>query len=200
MNEEFLTKNYWNNRYQEKSTGWDIGYPSPPLMEYVINKVPKDWKILIPGSGFSHEAGSLYGLGYQHIWICEFAPSAVEYFKSRYPDFPEAQILMADFFELQNHSFQLILEQTFFCAINPGLRKKYFEQCHTLLQPGGILAGVLFNTVFENAGPPFGGYADEYYQLLDLNDWEVLKWEPCRNSIEPRQGREWWMELRKKQQ
>ena len=26
---------YWSKRYEENRTGWDIGYPSTPLKEYI---------------------------------------------------------------------------------------------------------------------------------------------------------------------
>ena len=30
-----LNKNYWNNRYKKKETGWDVGYASTPLKNYI---------------------------------------------------------------------------------------------------------------------------------------------------------------------
>ena len=56
----------------------------------------------------------------------------------------------------------MILEQTFFCAINPNLRAKYAEHMHTILNPQGKLVGLMFNTDFDG-GPPFGGNTEEYF-------------------------------------
>ncbi|WP_257098027.1 hypothetical protein [Sphingobacterium sp. E70] len=47
-----------------------------------------------------------------------------------------------------------MLEQTFFCALDPILRKKYSNKMADLLHPHGILAGLMFNRTFESAGPP----------------------------------------------
>lgn len=29
-----LNETYWTNRYLEKSTGWDIGYAAPPIVDF----------------------------------------------------------------------------------------------------------------------------------------------------------------------
>ena len=42
---------YWSNRYEEDRTGWDIGYPSTPLKEYIDQLTDKTISILIPGAG-----------------------------------------------------------------------------------------------------------------------------------------------------
>ena len=44
-------QSYWTKRYQEESTGWDIGYPSTPLKEYIDQLEDKSISILIPGAG-----------------------------------------------------------------------------------------------------------------------------------------------------
>jgi len=200
MNESnFLSCHYWEARYREKLTGWDVGYASPALTEYAKTAIKMENKILIPGAGYGHEAKFLFREGYRHVYVCEFSESAISDFKMNCPEFPDENIFKVDFFALEKTNlFDVILEQTFFCAIHPELRKKYFEKCHQLLSKGGKLAGVLFNTYFENPGPPFGGTEEEYIKILELNKWKILKWEACRNSIEPRKGREWWMELQKK--
>ena len=57
-----------------------------------------------------------------------------------------------------------------------------------VLNPGGKLAGVLFNRAFEG-GPPFGGNMDEYVQLFS-EKFVVKTMAACYNSIEPRMGSE----------
>ena len=49
-------KEYWINRYKEERTGWDIGYPSTPLKEYIDQLQDKNLRILIPGAGNGYEA------------------------------------------------------------------------------------------------------------------------------------------------
>ena len=96
-------------------------------------------------------------------------------------------IITGDFFEHKGQ-YDLILEQTFFCAIDPALRSCYVTKMHELLKPSGKLVGVLFNRSFDG-GPPFGGSKEEYEQLFSKH-LHIKKMELCYNSILPRQGAE----------
>ena len=89
----------------------------------------------------------------------------------------------------------MIIEQTFFCALNPALRKDYVDRMYELLKPGGKLVGVLFNRSFEG-GPPFGGSKEEYKELFD-EKFVIKKMEDCYNSIEPRKDAEVFIILAK---
>ena len=46
-----LDSDYWNNRYIENNTGWDIGYANPIHIDYVLDNIEKSARILIPGAG-----------------------------------------------------------------------------------------------------------------------------------------------------
>ena len=58
-----LTSEVWNDRYQNKDIGWDIGKISTPLKEYFDQLENKDLKIAIPGCGNAYEAEYLRALG-----------------------------------------------------------------------------------------------------------------------------------------
>ncbi len=191
-----LDKNYWNKRYQNSDFGWDLGEISPPLKHYFNTLQNKNLKILIPGAGNAYEAEYLFNNGFKQVYICDFARSALDNFKKRCPNFPNSHLLESDFFELKESKFDLIVEQTFFCAINPLLRKKYFEKMHQLLVNNGKLAGLLFDDVLNTDVPPFGGSAKEYQALFDPY-FSALHFKPCTNSIPPRAGRELFIELLK---
>jgi len=105
-------------------------------------------------------------------------------------------LLLIDFFELRQ-TFDLIVEQTFFCALAPTLRKSYFKKMHELLKPGGKLAGVLFDDVLNPDKPPFGGNREEYLSYIG-NAFKINTFEICYNSIKPRQGRELFINLEKR--
>lgn len=45
---QFLSQEYWNNRYLQHQTGWDIGTVSTPLKEYIDQLSDKQISILIP--------------------------------------------------------------------------------------------------------------------------------------------------------
>ncbi len=184
-------KEYWEKRFQEGNTGWDIGYAAPALAEYVRGTQEKDAKILIPGCGHAYEAELLYPEGYRNIHLLDLAPSALESFRERVPEFPEAQIHEEDFFEHQG-CYDLILEQTFLCALHPGQRPAYVEKMYELLVAGGKLAGLLFDADWEG-GPPYSGSKEEYIELFEKR-FEVLKMERAYNSITPRKGSEMFFE------
>ena len=106
------------------------------------------------------------------------------------------QIILGDFFKHQGE-YDLILEQTFFCAINANLRKSYVAKMIELLSTDGKLAGVLFNKIFAQQGPPFGGSKREYKSLFE-NWFELQVFDPCYNSFNKRQGTELFIILQKK--
>jgi hypothetical protein len=106
------------------------------------------------------------------------------------------QIELADFFEYSG-AFDLILEQTFFCAIDPVLRRKYVDKTNQLLKKNGKLVGLLFNKIFENPGPPFGGNIDEYQLLFE--DFFILKnLSTAYNSVQPRSQTEFFINFIKR--
>ena len=191
-----MNKDFWSSRYKEGNTGWDIGHISTPLKEYINQLNHKELKILIPGAGNSYEAEYLFNNGFREVYVCDIAEEPLKNLKERIPDFPEDQLLNKDFFELEA-SFDLILEQTFFCALPVNKRADYAKQMHSLLKPEGILAGLLFNFELKPDGPPFGGSKAEYLTYFSPY-FKIDILEPCYNSIPPRQGNELFFKFRKK--
>lgn len=180
---------YWSNRYKENRTGWDIGYPSTPLKEYVDQLKNKEVKILIPGAGNAYEAEYIFSQGFTNVYVLDISPVPLKALKSRVPDFPNAQLLQEDFFGFKE-SFDLILEQTFFCSFEPSQenRSSYAAQMHDLLRPGGKLVGVWFDhPLKEDSKRPFGGTQEEYEKYFSPY-FEIKTFEKCKNSIKPRMG------------
>ena len=157
----FLNAKFWEQKYQSNKTGWDLGEVSPPIKEYIDQLTNKNLKILIPGGGNSYEAEYLFQKGFQNVFVVDVSRTALENFKNRVPNFPSSNLLNNDFFELQQ-DFDLIIEQTFFCAIDPILRPKYTAKIHEILRPKGKLVGLLFSVPLNEDHPPFGGSKEEY--------------------------------------
>ncbi len=188
---------YWNRRYKEKQTGWDIGYPSTPIVEYINQLEDKNMKILIPGAGKGWELEYMFNKGFKNIYYLDFAISGSEELKARCPDFPDSQIIIDDFFK-HHGKYDLIIEQTFFSSLQVSMRPNYLAKIADLLKENGKLAGVLFDIKFPFEGPPFGGSYEEY-KLLFEKTFDFIHFEKCKNSIKPRSGNELFLLLKKRQ-
>jgi len=183
---------YWEKRYEEGRTGWDMGSVSPPIKEYVDQLENKALRILIPGAGNAYEAEYLWRQGFSQVYVLDIAHQPLAQLKARVPDFPESHLIQANFFEHQGQ-YDLILEQTFFCSFPPTTenRKAYAQQMANLLHPNGKLVGVWFDfPKTQNGGNrPFGGSKTEYL-IYFAPYFKMRTFSRCYNSIKPRGGKE----------
>lgn len=191
-----LNQNFWESRWKNKQTGWDIGYPSPAITDFLEVYPNKNASILIPGCGNAYEAEYLYRNGFTDITLIDIAPHAVEKLKNKFRNDPQVKVVQGNFFDWEG-DYDLMIEQTFFCAIAPELRPNYVKKAHDLLKKDGQIVGLLFNREFQEQGPPFGGVQMEYETLFQpFFDIKIM--EECTNSIPPRQGSELFIQLMKK--
>lgn len=184
---EDLSAEFWSKKYENQQTGWDLGAVSPPLKAYFDQLTDKNLKILIPGCGRGYEGIYLFENGFSQVHLADFSPLALDEVKNNCPNFPSNNLHCTDFFALEG-KFDLIIEQTLFCAIDPKLREKYVKKCADLLNARGKMVGLLFNREFES-GPPFGGTQAEYMPLFEKY-FSTVSMQPCYNSIAPRQDAE----------
>ncbi|MGJ8759440.1 MAG: methyltransferase domain-containing protein [Polaribacter sp.] len=191
-----LSEDFWENKYQTNKIGWDLGAVSPPLKTYFDQLTNKDLKILIPGGGNSYEAEYLFNNGFTNVYVIDLAKSALVNIKNRVPGFPESQLILGNFFEL-DQTFDLIIEQTFFCAIHPDLREKYAQKMNHLLGEKGKLVGVLFEAKLNEDHPPFGGSKTEYIKYFD-SYFNLEIFTECYNSYPNRQKMELFVKFVKK--
>lgn len=189
-----LNQEFWNEKYATAQIGWDLGQVSPPLQAYIDQIRDKEIKILIPGCGNAYEAQYLLDKGFKNITLLDIAPLAVAQLKKQFETQAAIRVLLVDFFEHEER-YDLIFEQTFFCAIPPQMREQYVKKMHDLLNPHGRLVGLLFNRVFES-GPPFGGSMESYQNLFSVS-FTFLHFEKAENSVAPRAGTELFMILEK---
>lgn len=180
---------YWDDRYRHNDITWDMGQVSPPLQAYFDQLTDRSLSILIPGCGNSYEAGYLLEKGFTNITLVDISAILMRSLQEKFAGWssPSLTLVTGDFFDLSG-TYDRIIEQTFFCALDPALRKDYVEKMYTLLRPGGRLAGLLFDRDFPG-GPPFGGHKEEYTALLEKR-FRIRTLAPCYNSIRPRQGTE----------
>ena len=189
-----LNADYWNAQYEAGQTGWDLGMVSPPIKTFVDTLTDKSIRILIPGCGNAYEAEYLVHQGFKDITLIDIAPAAVESLQEKFAQNSEVRVILGDFFTHQE-KYDLIIEQTFFCALPPQLREKYVWKMFDLLTDHGQLAGLLFNRSFDS-GPPFGGSADEYKALFK-DAFSFVQFDMANNSAAPRAGTELFIQLTK---
>lgn len=183
-----LNKTYWENRYTNQSTGWDLGIASSPITDYIDQLPNKSISILIPGSGNAHEAKYLYDHGFTNIHLLDIAQQPLDYARQQLPELPQHRFINIDFFE-HTGQYDLIIEQTFFCALDIRFRESYVAKTYELLNNNGILAGVLFNIDTQREEPPFGGSIAEYNNLFK-NHFKIKTMETCYNSMHDRVNKE----------
>lgn len=188
-----LDATYWEKRYQDGSSRWDLGVISTPIKNYIDQLENKKIKILIPGGGNSYEAEYLFNKGFTNVYVADLAESPLKNIKSRVPKFPNAQLLRINFFDIQQ-KFDLIIEQTFFCAIHPSLRDQYVFKAANLLHEGGKLVGLLFNVPLYEDHPPFGGSKKEYIDRFSSN-FVINTMETSTQSMTSRKGKELFINL-----
>ena len=190
-----LNKEYWNKRYEENKTPWDAGAITTPIKEYIDQLTNKDLKILVPGVGNGYELEYLYENGFKNVFGLDISEEPLKNFVKKNPTFPKDQLILENFFE-HNQTYDLILEQTFFCAIDPNLRMLYAEKAYELLNNNGVLAGVLFSFPLTQQTPPFGGSEEEYKALFE-KQFNIRTLEVCYNSIKPRKNNELFIIIKK---
>lgn len=191
-----LDATYWNERYLNNEASWDVGTITTPMKAYIDQLTDKNIAILVPGCGNGYEVGYLLEQGFTNITVVDIAEEATKNLIQKYHQYIDQSlhVLTQNFFDTYGR-FDLILEQTFFCALHPSLRPAYVDKVFQLLKPGGKLVGVLFNRSFE-VNPPYGGSIKEYRQLFGLT-FALRVMEPCYNSIPPRKNTEVFINLQK---
>ena len=190
-----LSEKYWDTRYKIDDIGWDLGQVSPPLKAYFDQLEDKNLKILIPGGGNSYEAEYLHNQGFTNVYVVDVSKTALENFSKRVPNFPKKHLIQKNFFDIDT-TFDLIVEQTFFCAINPNLRAAYAAKANDLLNPKGKVVGLLFDAPLNTDKPPFGGCKEEYINYFKPY-FKITIMENAHNSIQPRAGRELFFRIDK---
>lgn len=183
---------FWTARYKQQLTGWDVGYPTTPITNFIDQLEDKNLRILIPGAGNAYEAEYLWEKGFKHTHILDIAAFPIQQFLDRNPSFPKGQAIQGDFFAHQGE-YDLIFEQTFFCSFPPHAetRRAYAEKMSELLSESGSLIGVWFNfpLTSDMERRPFGGSKEEYLSYFQPH-FQTCYMEACYNSIPPRQGSE----------
>lgn len=195
-----LSPLFWEQRYQEGRTGWDLGEPAPPFVQLLAGaNAPQPGTMAVLGSGRGHDALLFADRGFDILGF-DVAPSAIaaatQLAQERHLS---ARFQQQDIFSLETDfagQFDYVLEHTCFCAIAPALRPAYVRLVHTLLRPHGELIA-LFWAHNKPSGPPFGATVAEL-QTLFTPYFDAIAFEPATNSVASRQHEEYLVRYRAK--
>ncbi len=185
---------YWSTRYRNEETGWDLGEVSPPIAHFFETRDYSKSAILVPGCGNGHEVMHLFLAGHKYVHGLDLSTKPLNYLQSI--GIPSNHLFHEDYFDHKGE-YDVIVEQTFFCAIAPSLRKQYVQKTASLLKPNGIVVGLLWKQKMQDDEPPFGGDAAEYEALFSPL-FDIKTMETSKNSVAPRMGRELFIEFQKK--
>ena len=203
INEDGIQAGYscedWERHYKANDLGWDLGEVAPPFVRLWEEKKISPCKAIIPGCGLGHEAIFLAERGFQ-ITAVDYTKGAIDSLeKALKKKNLSGEVLRQDFFELDsyyNDEFDLMVENTFFCAINPSMRKKYVLTAGRILKSGALLVGLFYETD-KKGGPPFNTRKSDIEEHFSARfAIEVLSKTP--HSAEQRQGKEWLAIFKKK--
>ena len=199
--EAILDAQQWNNRYETENTGWDFGQPSPVLTAFLPeylktnNLDGRSLKAALIGCGRGHDARFVASLGIETIGF-DFAPLAIADARqlATQAGLTEGQLRFEemDIFVITPEwrgQFDLVIEHTCFCAINPERRPDYVESVRSLLKPDGQLIGI-FYTHNRPGGPPFSTTEAEVLGLF-TSQFQRESWELSKHSIGRRENEEY---------
>ena len=189
----------WQGHYESDDLGWDLGEVAPSFVKlWEEGKLPLG-KVIIPGCGRGHEAIFLAEKGFDVTGI-DLAEGAVTFLANTLKERNLAgRVLRQDFFSLDdshNGVYDLALEHTFFCAIPPRQRQDYCLTVARLLKPGGVLAGLFYNTG-EEGGPPYNT-AREDIETIFSKTFEIQELYKSPWSTPQRKDKEWLGILQKR--
>ncbi len=194
-----LTADFWEQRYQDGRTGWDLGQPAPPFVRLLdSDQAPTPGRIAVLGAGRGYDAVLFADRGFEVVGF-DLAPSAIaaatQLAQARHLP---AQFLQRNIFDLPSEfagQFDYVLEHTCFCAIAPDQRDAYVQVAHRLLRPSGELIA-LFWAHQMPGGPPFGSTVDELHQRF-MPLFDIIEFAPATNSVAGRDN-EFLARLRRK--
>jgi SAM-dependent methyltransferase len=202
----------WDAMFRKGDKPWDLEGPSRTLVlleAQARGPGRRSGRALIPGCGEGNDALEFAGLGYS-VTAADWSGQALRQLAQRAKGLQlEIATLEGDFFALKlaPASFDLWVEHTFFCAIDPSRRAEYVRTAAAALKPGADLLGNFFvsrepltrlSLSDDGRGPPFLTHEPELRSHFE-RDFEILSLEPTPEPHPERKpGIEWAAHFRRK--
>jgi len=184
---------FWQERYIKGNIPWDTKNTTSELVNSIDHTFSK--KIAILGCGYSRDSVFLSSKGHK-VYAIDFAKKPIDYLNSIIIKsglktlFP----IQEDIFNLKSQYsefFDIVIEYTCFCAIDPQKRPLYAQVVKDILNKNGQFIALFFpikkNIENLNDGPPFYVNLEETLSLFE-NNFNFVKIDDNPNSIKPRKG------------
>lgn len=203
---DIAQSDWWSELYRTGDTRWDSGGPHH-LMDLLIPPMKLTrLRVLVLGCGAGHDAAWWEKRGHIVTGV-DFSDEALSRARELYGESETLRWVKGDVFQLpQNWTsrFDVIFENTMFCAVPPERREDLVRTWWRLLSPRGRVVG--FALVMDKLfGPPYGTSEWELRQRLleaparSANRtashlrrprFHPLLWKREQNSVEKRLGHE----------
>ncbi|CAL4928348.1 unnamed protein product [Urochloa decumbens] len=189
----------WSRCWEEGVTPWDLGQPTPAVVELVKSgTLPGGGAtVLVPGCGAGYDVVALSGPGRFVVGldICETAVAKAKKWSAAAAgadgDGSLFAFVAADFFTWEPpERFDLIFDYTFFCAFHPSMRPAWAKRMADLLKPDGELITLMYLAEGQEAGPPFNTTVLDYEEVLKPLGFVITCIQDNHVAVKPRQGME----------
>lgn len=183
---------FWDDIYVNGNTGWDLRGITPVFA--ALAEEIKPGKVCILGCGRGYDAVMFAEKGFKATAV-DFSREPLKFLKRLAKNASvEVEILQEDMFSMSpdfDSTFDYVIEQTCFCAINPERRSEYEVLVKSILKPGGQLIGLWFplDKGIKEGGPPYATPVDEVKTIFSSN-WKIVREEFSIHTIPPRIKRE----------
>lgn len=213
VSKEWSTSAYWQGRFEKEDTPWQLTSASTVLVEALnelisIGIVIRGKRVLSPGCGRGLDPLELARLG-ARVLAVDWSEQAVQDLRTDWESLRSSvagtvEVVTGDFFALKPEPVDLVIEHTFFCAIDPSLRSQYALRMSEWLKPGGYIAGNFFVLAEEEVqtlanrslssqgdGPPFASTEAELCGLFEKNFTCLTLRQAHNPAPDRRPGMEW---------
>ncbi|XP_016471121.1 putative thiol methyltransferase 2 isoform X1 [Nicotiana tabacum] len=183
----------WEKCWEKGLTPWDLGQPTPILVDlHQRGALPKG-RALVPGCGSGHDVVAI-ACPERFVVGLDVSENAIKQATKLFSSSKRAEyfaFLEADFFTWRpTHLFDLIFDYTFFCAIEPEMRAQWASRIRDLLKPDGELITLIFPISDHEGGPPYKVSVSDYEEVLHPLGIRAESIVENNLAIPPRRGRE----------
>lgn len=185
---------FWQEKYIANNIPWDTKTTTPALINSIDHSESK--KIAILGCGYSKDSIFLAKKSHS-VYAIDFAIKPIEYLNNikKREALDTLFPVHLDIFNLSSkyiRFFDIVIEYTCFCAIEPQRRSEYVKLVSKILNDNGQFIALFFPTTKKEnqvKGPPFYVDLDETL-LMFKNNFNIIKINKSPDSIKPRRGYE----------